>query len=129
MRLGLWLRSLSGSAFKASFIVQSQPAECGFDPGFQVLERGFHAGVSVLAFVDGAALVVGADKGGNYVILPNFNPACFLDKAVNRWILGFKYLIFTIMVYLASGRYIGFPLKLCQMWLLRNQHLLGKEPL
>jgi hypothetical protein len=31
--------------------------EIGFDPGFQVLECGFHAGVGVLAFVDGAASV------------------------------------------------------------------------
>ncbi len=37
--------------------------EIGFDPGFQVLECGFHAGISVLAFIDGAALVVGANKG------------------------------------------------------------------
>jgi hypothetical protein len=64
--------------------------QIGFDPGFQVLECGFHAGVSVLAFVDGAALVVGADKGGNHVILPNFDSTSIFDKAVNGWVLGFK---------------------------------------
>jgi predicted nicotinamide N-methyase len=63
--------------------------EIGFDPGFQVLECGFHAGVSVLAFVDGAAEVVGADKSGNYFMAANFNAANFLHKTVNAWVLGF----------------------------------------
>jgi hypothetical protein len=54
------------------------------------LEGSFHGGVTLFAFVDGAALVVGSDEGGNHFVVADFNAADFLDEAVNVGVLGFR---------------------------------------
>lgn len=64
--------------------------QVGLDALFQILEGFIHAGVAGFSFVDGSALVVGADEGGDDFVVADFDAALYVGEAADDGVFLFK---------------------------------------